>query len=338
MSKIWCFVLVMLVMLWPVSVLAQSEGINLVASPLPISLSTTPGNKVSTDLHIKNAGSKPEKLKVSLLKFKSDNSGTVKLLDKEPGDEFMDWVKFSEDTFSIDPNEWKTIKMNISTPKNAAYGYYYAVSFSRAKQDIARDKPTLVGQVITFVLLEVSVPGAKKSIKINSIESNKKVYEYLPVNFDIKVTNTGNVHVKPQGNIFIKRGSKIVGTLAINQGNGNVLPNSSRMFSVAWDDGFPVFKEKEDSQKAIIDKSGKTKKSLYWEFSKITRLRIGKYSAKIVVVYNDGIRDVPLQGEITFWVIPWKLMLLTITLLVAPALLVYLYMKRRQLKKSKWEI
>ena len=37
---------------------------------------------------------------------------------------------------------------------------------------------------------------------------------------------------------------------------------------------------------------------------------------KLVGVYNDGQRDVPIESEITFWILPWKILLGLLIVLV----------------------
>ncbi|MGB3073255.1 MAG: hypothetical protein WBB68_03290, partial [Candidatus Moraniibacteriota bacterium] len=36
-------------------------------------------------------------------------------------------------------------------------------------------------------------------------------------------------------------------------------------------------------------------------------LRFGKYTAKMLLVYDDGTRDIPIEGVVSFWVMPWRL-------------------------------
>jgi heme/copper-type cytochrome/quinol oxidase subunit 2 len=49
---------------------------------------------------------------------------------------------------------------------------------------------------------------------------------------------------------------------------------------------------------------------LKWNFADASKLRWGKHTAKLLVVYDNGQRDVPIEGEVTFWVIPWRLIIL----------------------------
>lgn len=292
----------------------NNDGLNLVVSPLPINLVTTPGSTVSAQLKIKNGGLEAEVIRVSLMKFDAQgDDGFPRLLDRATGDDYFDWVDFSENDFEILPNEWKTITAIITVPKEAAFGYYYAVVFSRKDDPILENSARstkLVGAVATLVLLEVRVPQAVRDVEVAEFVSSRRVYEFLPVSFSIKLRNRGNVHVAPKGNIFIDWGDKKdVGIMVINENQGNVLPNSFRVFESSWNDGFPVYTDKTDKGKMVVDEKGKVVKELSWDWSKVPRLRMGKFSAKMLLVYDDGQRDVPIEGELSFWVIPWRLLL-----------------------------
>lgn len=298
---------------------AQTSDFNLVSSPLPVILTANPGETVSADLRVKNGGSQTERLKVGLLKFKVNEQSKVQLLDREPGDDFFNWVTFSQTEFLAAPNEWKTVKMTVAVPKEAALGYYYAVTFSRAGDPrVTPGAATLQGQLITFVLLEAKVPNAKKELQVTELSAERSFYEFLPATFTVKVKNTGNIHVSPKGDIFILRGKSQVSALKINPNQGNILPGSVRTFGVEWSEGFPAYVKKEEDGKAVLDKNGQQVKALKWDFSKASNLRIGKYTAKMVLVYDDGQRDVPIQGEVSFWVVPWRMLfgLLVVTILV----------------------
>ena len=106
--------------------------------------------------------------------------------------------------------------------------------------------------------------------------------------------------MQPYGNVYIQRGSKDTTPLAVlplNDARSYVLPNTDKTVSIAWNDGWPV--RKKDGDKTVVD----------WNDESTSHFRFGKYTAKVVAVYNDGSRDVPVVGETTFWVIPWKLLL-----------------------------
>ncbi len=297
---------------------AQSEdgGLHLVTSPIPINLVTEPGQTVTADLKVKNGGTQNETLKISLMKFKAyETTGLPQLMDPEPGDDFLNWVSLSEPTFTLAPEEWKTVTATFTVPKTAAFGYYYAFMFSRAGNPdnsvaAANGQTTLVGGTAVLVLLEARVPDAKRSLDVTEFSVDKQIYEFLPAEFTIKLKNNGNVHVAPRGNIFIEQGdTHNIAVLDVNAPKGNILPGSSRDFTAEWTDGFPVYAPKVEGNTIVHDEKGAIVTTLNWNWGDASKFRFGKYTAKMTLIYDDGVRDVPVEGEVSFWVIPWRMIL-----------------------------
>jgi hypothetical protein len=299
------------------SVLAQTQskvnapGVNIEISPLPIELSAKPGTATSTDLRVRNSGANPEKLKAILKTFSAEGpQGNIVLHDPSPDDDFTRWVSFDKPVFDAPPGQWQTVKMTINVPKSAAFGYYYAVQFELANPPKPQPGATsLQGAVVIFVLLNAEAPGAVKKVEVKSFTADHQSYEFLPVSFKVAVHNSGNLHVAPHGNIFISRGSHQIASLSVNATRGIVLPGSNRNFSASWNDGFPAYNFLTDtSGQSIKDSNGNPQKNLKWSFSQVSHLRFGHYTANLLLIYNDGQRDIPVNGTLSFWVIPWRLL------------------------------
>ena len=283
---------------------------DVVISPPSLGLQVAPGGSVTTDIRVQNHGIATEHVKVSLLKFGArGQDGTPDLKDLQPGDEFANWATFSTPKFDAEPNVWKTVKLTISPPKTAAFGYYYAVVFSRdgAEKQIKTKQANLLGAVASLVLVDVQSPGAVRQAKITEFSTAKNVHEYLPVDFTVRIHNTGNTHIAPRGNIIIYKGGKNVGLIEVNLKKGFVLPNSYRKFVASWNDGTPVYEAKTADGKTVTDKQGRPVTSLNWDKFSASKLRFGKYTAKLVMVYDDGKGDVSTEAKLSFWVIPWKI-------------------------------
>lgn len=312
LSLLLCFFIVS-------SVQAQTEGsLSLITSPLPISLTTEPGTSVSTELKIKNGGLADEELKITLMKFRAyEASGKPQLMEREEGDTFFDWVRFSESSFTLAPNEWKTVTATFDIPKEASFGYYYAFVFSRAQEEkpLEESQTAIVGGTAVLVLLEARVPDAKRQVEVTEFSLDRAFYEFLPATFTVRLKNTGNVHIAPRGNIFIDRGNtRDIAILEINQEKGSILPNSSREFDTTWSDGFPVYEKKIMDGKVVLDTNGQAEKKLTWDWNDASKLRFGKYTAKMLLIYDDGQRDIPIEGEVSFWVVPWRLLVGTLVI------------------------
>jgi hypothetical protein len=313
-------------LLTPSVAMAVDTGLVLQTSPLPIDLEVQPGKSVSTDLRVKQNGSESARLKVSLMKFTVyGEEGKPELKDREPGDDYFDWVKFDKTEFDAPPNVWQTVKMTINVPKSAAFGYYYAVAFSRVGDDVKRGNRTnsIAGATATLVLLDALSPNAKRALDLISFESEHRVYEFLPAKFNVKLHNVGNVHVVPHGDIFVMKGKKQVGVVPINSGFGNILPISNRIYPVPWTDGFPVYRQVVEDGKVKIDDKGNQVQKLNWDWAQVPKFRMGRYTAHLFAVYDDGKRDVPLEADVSFWVIPWRMLLAALVALAIIGFSVY---------------
>ncbi|MCA9325218.1 hypothetical protein KDA23_04110 [Candidatus Saccharibacteria bacterium] len=284
---------------------AESREFSLQVTPSPLVTTIKPGQNTTVELKIRNAGSQTEDLKIDPRSFHVDNnSGEINLDETSPAG-ISRWISFSQQKFTIAPGQWFTEKVTFSLPQESGFSYSFALVISRQKEP----KPVVHGRLIrgsvaVFTLINVDRPGAKRELAVTKFVVTKRVYEFLPATFEIRFRNLGNTIVQPYGNIYIQRGensSEPLAVLPLNEKQGYILPGVVRTIQQNWDDGFPVFK-------SITGDDGQTKSKLTWNWSNASNFRFGRYTAKIVAVYNDGTRDVPIEGEVSFWVIPWRIL------------------------------
>jgi hypothetical protein len=300
----------------------SSGAFNISTTPVVANLQTKPGVATTTKIQVRNNNLTAEHIKVSLLRFTSNNeNGAPELINPEQNDEFLTWVKFSETKFDAEPNVWKTIDMTITPPDTAAFGYYYAAVFTRDDATTQTKVTNLTGAVAIPILLDVNAPGEVRKADITQFKSSRNVFEFLPATFTVELKNGGNTHVAPRGNVFITKGGKSVATLEVNQAKGNILPATKRQFSADWNDGTPVYKLNEVDGKVVL-KDGRQTHKLDWSGFDLSKLRFGKYHAKVAMVYDDGVSDVSSEAELDFWVIPWRIlgMLFVLILFIAAGL------------------
>lgn len=284
--------------------------LRLSSSGLPISLVANPGTTVTTDIRIRNEGAQAETLTTGLMKFGArGEEGRPELLEREAGDNYFDWVSIDPGNFVIQPNEYKTVRVSIDVPAEAAFGYYYAVTFSRASDEKPASGQAVKGSIATLILLEADVPGAKRELQVVEFKSEKKLYEFLPAKLSVKIRNTGNVHAVPHGDVSINQGDKELGRIQLNPSGGYILPGTNRIFTLEWNDGFPRYVAKEEDGKVLLDAEGNAQTQLETDWGKATKFRIGEYTANLLLVYDDGQRDVPIEAAAKFHVIPWKILL-----------------------------
>jgi hypothetical protein len=117
---------------------------------------------------------------------------------------------------------------------------------------------------------------------------------------------------------------------------GNIIPDTNKIFTVPWSDGFLVRTPVMEAGQPKLDKNGKQIETIGINWNKLTSFRIGKYTANLLLVYDNGTRDVPLEAKISFWVFPWKVVGLLIITMVVVVLLARFLLKsyiNREIRK-----
>jgi hypothetical protein len=316
-----------------------TPGLNITVSPPVIELNAKPGDKINERFRVRNNQSTPVSLKIDVKKLSSDStSGEPIPAEPTKDDEFISWMNVDPAEVEVNPSEWQDVNFSLDIPQNAAYGYYYVLRIAPSDQTTVKGTGAAIkGQVLVVVLLNVVKDGAKAKADLVEFKPDVFVSEYLPVTFTAKVNNSGNIHVKPSGNIFIRSfHQKDVAILDINAGKQTVLPGGSRTFTSTWNDGFIVREPVVENGTAKVDKSGKpiTKITINWD--KLTHFRIGPYTATLLMVYDDGKRDATIEGTTTFWLIPYTAIIVIVVTLVILILVIRFLLKwyiRRELRK-----
>ena len=289
-------------------------------SPVSLSVTAKPGQTTASEIRVQNSGSSTQQFYLSLAKFSADGeTGKASIKERGAEDDYFNWVTFSPPSFTLVPNEWQTVKVTFAVPANAAGGYYYAVRVLREADrglKASGGEQAYRGANAILVLLDADSPSNRRELQVINFNANHWLLEFLPVSFTTRIRNTGNLHVAPSGSIFIMEGKKQLAEIAFNPTHGNVLPKSNRLFSNVWNDGFPNYLEKLVDGKEIKDKNGQIEQDLHWDFTQVPKLRFGHYTAHLVMTYDDGHRDVPVEAFVSFWVIPWRILALGILIFV----------------------
>jgi len=298
----------------PVAAAASGE-FSLQVYPSPLVTTVKPGQTTTIDLNIRNNGREAEALKIIPRAFKiNNNSEQLELADNQVPD-IAKWITFGAGNFTVQPGQIYAQKVTLAVPEETGFSYAFALVISRTAEPPKITGRTINAQLAVFSLINVDRPGAVRSLEVTKFATSKSTYEYLPAEFEIAFKNTGNTIVQPNGTVFIQRGNTDItpiDTLKVNEGGGYILPGSTRTFTAKWDNGFQVMTPK-------LQTDGTTKTELNWNWNKLGDVRIGQYTAKLIAIYDDGYRDVPLERETTFWVIPWLMILVifAIFLLIA---------------------
>lgn len=308
---------------------AQSTPLNLTAYPSTFDVTTKPGSSIQEKFRIRNNADAAMNLSISLKKLVPDPQGRVTIADFEKKDSYQNWITFDKDTIQALPQEWTDVNFTVAVPQDTTFGYYYVIYIAPISQSGTQTgvHTALNGSLAIPVLLTVAKPGATANLQLVSFSTTQPFYEYMPATFAIQFENKGNVLIRPQGNVFIGSGTNDSGILTFNLANGAILPGEKRTYSTSWDDGFMTKDPIMQDGTVKRDSAGNPVTHLVIHWDHLTSFRIGKYTAHLLAVYNNGTRDVPIEASVSFWIFPWKLILGTVAGIIVVIVLIRFWLK-----------
>ena len=334
-------VLVSSVLLPLFAVRADVAGWNLLILPNKKEYYANPGDQIRGSMKVRNDG---DVKIVGIALFAKDftandeETGDPRFLDEIDSDyqhQLAVWMEFSQEPFDLEPGKSIDIEYLINVPPDAEPGGHYGILYLR--QVSGAEGQTTMGfmsQIGKLILVTVS-GDIQVDGDILEFFSGKTLYEYLPVDLYLRMRNVGNVHFRPAGTIFIYNWrDELVGTVDINESRGVVLPSSIRKYQSYWKEAFLVENFQRDAAGNVIrDAEGERVKKLTVDWKKWNLFRLGKYSAKVIVVFDDqNMVEQQLIATTTFWVLPWRLILAT---LIGTFLLIWGLIKFNKWYKKK---
>lgn len=256
------------------SLVFAEEGLTI--SPPLSELTLNPGTKTTQIIKVTNTGTEVIEVYPVVLDFRAKGeTGEPEFYTATEADKYAlsKWIKFTQTKLTLTPKELVEFKYQIEVPKDAEPGGHYGAIFLATQPSLSKEaisQISIASMLGSLVL--VKVPGIiTENGILQEFTTAKKFYLKPPIDFTIRIANTGTIHFKPQGNITIKSlGGKTVDVLPVNQTGGTVLPNSTRKFEESYNP---------------------------------TKILVGRYTANLQVVYGEAGKT--LTGELIFWVLPW---------------------------------
>ncbi|MFH1894281.1 MAG: hypothetical protein ABH813_00020 [Patescibacteria group bacterium] len=259
---------------------------DIVLSPTKVELFMDPGEKIGKEIMITNRTGNTVNFSIGIEDFKGsrDINQPIIFLGKEKDPySLKDLISPEIRGFTLRHGQRIYIPVEVSIPLDADSGGRYGVVFAVIKPDVSTAAEANAGQVAIVaragVLFFVRVNGdTKEEGSLKDFQISKKFYEKGPILFDVLFENNGSVHLSPYGTI------EITNLLGGNVGKIEldpwfVMPDSLRLREAVWEGGF----------------------------------LFGKYTATVTV--SRGYRDIIDQKSISFWVIPWKIVMAGIVVL-----------------------
>jgi len=273
-----------------------ADATNISISPLTFDLAGNPGDSLANEFLIRNSGKDSVVVSIETQDFvATGEEGEIDFTDKSTYS-LADWIEVDSQKYTLQGGQQKRAKFIVRIPYKAEPGGHYASVYAHISPTVSgAQSGSFVGQKIgSLVLLRVAGKTAEDA-KVASFDTAKDSYQSGPVDFDVRIENTGSVHLKPKGIIAVTNiWGKKVADVTVEQ--KNVLPGAIRHMTAKWEN----------------------------------TPRFGKYTATLLSYY--GAENKQLTAATTFWIIPWKFILICTTILIVIAALIY--MGRRRLKEA----
>ena len=260
-----------------VSFAQENTRSGVTVSPVTFELTANPGDIISNKIKIYNPTNKVVSIKMEAEDFKAVGEEgkviTTSESDEDTTYSLRKWIMMVPTEFTLEPGKEKIVDFIIEVPENAEPGGKYGSILAGISGSLSSGGTGTAITTKTGALVLLMVSGDLNEELIVSDFSAPSFQEYGPVPFEIKFENTGTVHVRPRGFVVVTDmfGNKVA-ELEFTQ--KNVIPGAIRRNEANWD----------------------------------TKWLFGKYTAALVGNYGTG--NIPFESSvITFWVLPWKLML-----------------------------
>ncbi|HSE61323.1 MAG TPA: hypothetical protein VLA88_03435 [Candidatus Saccharimonadales bacterium] len=281
-------------------------------SPPLIELKADRGQTVTTKIRLTNVSNDELLIKVQFNDFGAkDETGAPNIIfDDTKGTTYSlrNWIG-SPAPFKVKSKETKTVEFPIQVPKDAEPGGHYAtIRFTGTSTAIEDSGVALNASIGALVLMQVAgdikEDAAIADFFSTASSSQTNFFESAPIGFVERIKNNGNVHIKPTGVIEVK--NMFGSTIATLRVNGDT-------------------KDQKDQPKSILPQSIRR-----FEQTLSNQWLFGSYTATLKLHYGQGGKEI--TATTTFWVIPYKLIILGLVGLTALIVILRFGMRRYKQK------
>ncbi len=288
----------------------QEDRLTLTITPPLIKNNINPGESWASYIKVVNNNIKPIDVYTYVFDFKSAPDGGVEFIQQnlenalnfsEEDNQFLlsQWISIERGPIHLEPHESKKIPFSIRVPAGAEPGGHYAAILVGTKPvDKIKGTGIKISSMVSSLVM-ISVGGdIIERADIREFYTDKSLYSQPKVKFILRLENTGNVHIHPQGEIKIYNfWGKEVGSIPINHNTsfGNVLPKSIRKWEFDW-----------DGEENLFD--------------------MGRFKATVVLTYGEGAKET-VYKSLYFWIIYWRPVLVSLAILLIIILIIIISVK-----------
>jgi len=254
-------------------------------SPAVIEENLSPRDTATSTVHLTNISESEQEVRMQVIDIAGFGEDGRPLFSDQDNYLGASWVETGVRKFSLKVGEERDIQLSVMVPGDVPYGkYLILVAFSQS-EDFLADK-YYVGAI-----LALNIVGNKNDeLTLNNFSLSKTVYSDQPIAFDLQLENIGNSVLRPQGSVVLTNWSgEELRVEHLNQEATALLPGKTQGIS-----------------KVIQNHD----------------LSMGRYQLVLSLLYGESKKT--LVSTLSFWVIPFKTILVTCLSIVLLLLLLYL--------------
>lgn len=298
-------------------------------TPLKFDMNLNPGDIKQGEIKVINETNERQTYYASVQNFvASGEEGQQTFLEETEKLGLVRWIGLEKTSVTLDPGKSANFKWVINLPKDAEPGGHYAALFFSTQPDNVQGKGVGVGGRVGILFLVNVAGNVREEAKVESFQTvigedpqtavPATWTNRLPVGFELRIRNSGSVHFKPTGTISIQGMFGKMQTIQLNPNDSAVLPDTIRKIRSSWG-------PRGLAKGGFLQELGNE-----WE-----GMAFGKYTAKVDAKY--GLSNQALSAETSFWVLPWRLGIVSLAILAILVLLLSGYNRmviRSAMRKS----
>lgn len=269
--------LTLVVFLLSGNLVAAQSSQSFSVAPTIVNVEATPGQVWQTNLRLINPNSFPLRIRAELREFvPGPDGGTPQFIEPDPNatSSFANWITTTE-SVDIPPERTIELPVSVAVPGDAEPGGHFAAVLLSTEAVTTSGTGVGTAQAISSLLFLRVAGDVIEQASVRSFRTTEYIVSDPEATFELRVENSGNVHVQPQGEIVIyNMWGQERGIIPINKQSafGNVLPDSIRTYRFTWTGDW-----------SLAD--------------------IGRYTAEVALSYGSDAKK-SIIGETVFWFIP----------------------------------
>lgn len=263
-------------------------------SPTIVDLQVEPGKVQEGKIDVTNTTDVTKTYYVSVQKFVAKGEdGQQDFLPESDTTGIPSWISPASRSVTLRAGEHASLSYAVRVPVGVEPGGHYAALFFSDQPSRGEGSSVAVSAKVGVLFL-VRVPGnIVESARVEGFSSLSERMSHLPAQFEFRVRNLGNTHIRPEGPVVVRNiFGIVVAKIPANPTEAAVLPNSVRRLGPAWTKTFDA-----RNASGIL---GELKAE--WN-----NFAIGPYTAEVQATY--GGQQQQLTATTSFWVMPWMLLI-----------------------------